>query len=288
MRWRSRLTNTAATRERSSGRPVSFSTIEASVTSASGVLTGTSGAAPLPDLLQHAAMRLLHALDRLLARRAAREIVGLRQQRAFLRDLADIAGEEIDLGEPRDDLLGGQPFGNREGVLHHLALDDRLDRLAQGDLLGELVLAVFQVLARLEHQHAADEHPRLVDDVLARQQIGDLAQAEPARNIDDLLAIERTRRPRTCACRTNRRARRAIATSRMIVKIALPAMTSGWRARRDGRFGSGTYSGSSAARGLRGATRFGSPERARRSRACVGHVHSRAVWRRLSPNMAKG
>ena len=43
------------------------------------------------------------------------------------------------------------------------------------------------------------------------------------------------------------------------MKIALPAMTSGWRARREGRFGSGTYSGSNAARGLRGATRFGSP-----------------------------
>jgi hypothetical protein len=48
----------------------------------------------------------------------------------------------------------------------------------------------------------------------------------------------------------------------MMVKIALPAMTSGWRALRDGRFGSGMCSGSSAARGLRGATRFDSPERA--------------------------
>ncbi len=32
---------------------------------------------------------------------------------------------------------------------------------------------------------------RLVDDVLAREQIGDLAQAQSARNIDDLFAIER-------------------------------------------------------------------------------------------------
>ena len=43
MRWRSLLENTAATRERSSGLPVSFSTIEASVTSASGVFTEMSG-----------------------------------------------------------------------------------------------------------------------------------------------------------------------------------------------------------------------------------------------------
>ena len=39
---RSRLTNTAATRVRSSGLPVSFSMIEASVTSCSGVLIGRS------------------------------------------------------------------------------------------------------------------------------------------------------------------------------------------------------------------------------------------------------
>jgi hypothetical protein len=48
----------------------------------------------------------------------------------------------------------------------------------------------------------------------------------------------------------------------MIEKIAFPAMISGWRARREGRFGSGMYSGSSAARGLRGATRFVPPKSA--------------------------
>ena len=72
------------------------------------------------------------------------------------------------------------------------------------------------------------------------------------------------------------------------MKIALPAMTSGWRALRDGRFGSGMYSGSSAARGLRGATRFDSPETVAPEAPASGHVHSRAVGRRLSPNMAKG
>ena len=41
---RSRLMNTAATRGRSSAVPVSFSTIEASVTNSSGVSIGRSGA----------------------------------------------------------------------------------------------------------------------------------------------------------------------------------------------------------------------------------------------------
>jgi hypothetical protein len=41
--WRRRFANTAATRLRSSALPVSFSTMEASVTSCSGERTGTSG-----------------------------------------------------------------------------------------------------------------------------------------------------------------------------------------------------------------------------------------------------
>src|SRR5215813_8335809 len=45
------------------------------------------------------------------------------------------------------------------------------------------------------------------------------------------------------------------ATSRTIVMTALPTMTTGWRARRDGREGCDMRSGSSAARGLRGAIR---------------------------------
>ena len=42
IRFCRRLTNTPATRGRSSARPVSFSTIEASVTISAGVFTGTS------------------------------------------------------------------------------------------------------------------------------------------------------------------------------------------------------------------------------------------------------
>ena len=48
--------------------------------------------------------------------------------------------------------------------------------------------------ARLEHQHAADEHPGLIDHAFARQQVGDIADAEPARNIDHLVVAQRSGR----------------------------------------------------------------------------------------------
>src|SRR5437868_8294820 len=86
---RSRLTNTAATRVRSSGLPVSFSMIDASVTSCSGVLIGRSEV-PIPDLLDRALLGLPHALDHLLARGAEGEPIGLRQQGALARNVPDV------------------------------------------------------------------------------------------------------------------------------------------------------------------------------------------------------
>src|SRR5262249_11814662 len=49
-----------------------------------------------------------------------------------------------------------------------------------------------------------------------------------------------------------------IRTSTNAVNTALPTITSGLRARLEGRLGAGTWSGSRAARGLRGAMRLGS------------------------------
>ena len=82
-----------------------------------------------PDLLQHASMRLLHALDDLLARHAASESVGFRQQRALARDFLDLPGEHFVLQQARNDLLGGQTLRDGEGVLHHLAFDDGFDHV---------------------------------------------------------------------------------------------------------------------------------------------------------------
>ena len=156
---RSRLTNTAATRLRSSALPVSFSTIEASVTSCSGDLDRNIRIAALPDFRQHALLGLLHALDHLLARGAARKFVGFRQQGAFARYFADGARKDIVVGKPADDLFGGQPFGNRDGMLHHLAFDDGADDVAQAGVLLKRIFAGLEFGARLQREHAADEGP---------------------------------------------------------------------------------------------------------------------------------
>ncbi len=154
------------------------------------------GAAALPDLLHRALLRLPHALDHLLARGAEREPVGLRQQSTFARDVADVAGERFILDQTLHDLVRGQPLGDGEGVLHHLALDDGIDHVAQACVPGEAVLAVFQFVLRLEHQRAGDEQIGLIDDAFAHQQIGGLADAA-ARDVDHLVLGERARQIET-------------------------------------------------------------------------------------------
>ena len=115
----------------------------------------------------------------------------------------------------------------------------------------ELVLAVFELVARLEHDDAAHENVRLVDHAFALQQIGDVADAEPARNVDHLVFGERARGIEPLLAEQQRGADRNRNHDES-VKIALPTTTIGWRARRERRLGIGTRSGSSAARGLRG------------------------------------
>ena len=48
----------------------------------------------------------------------------------------------------------------------------------------ELILAGFEIFARLEHEHAADENPRLIDHPFADKNIGDVVNTRAARNID--------------------------------------------------------------------------------------------------------
>ena len=81
--------------------------------------------------------------------------------------------------KPRDDLLGGQPFRDRELMLHHLAVDHGLGDVARARTLRELILAEFQIVAaRLQRHRAADEDPRIADHALAREQFTDVANAE--------------------------------------------------------------------------------------------------------------
>ncbi len=236
----SRLTNTAATRVRSSARPVSFSTIEASVTSSCGDFSGRSGSRCAQISCSVLLSSLLHALDDLLARRAAGELVGLRQQRALARDLLDRAGERVAVLQPRHDLLGGQSLRDGDRMLHHLAFDQRADHVGDARMRREFVFAVLEIAARLERNHAADEHVRLVDHALAHQQIGDVLGAEPARNVDDLVLRQRSRAPRSAGGRRTSVVPIATATRMRKVKKALPAITSGCRARFERRPGGGT------------------------------------------------
>ena len=155
------------------------------------------GRVTVPDFLEHALLRLLHALDHLLARHAASEIVGIGQQAAFARDFLDVAGQYVVVQQARDDLLGGQTFRDGELMRHHAALDDGRDHVAQAGMGLELVFAGFEILARLEREHAADEDPGLVDDALAHQHIGDIADAGAARDIDDAVLGQRSGRVET-------------------------------------------------------------------------------------------
>src|SRR5712671_3851708 len=110
----SRLANTAATRVRSSGLPVSFSMMDARTTSWSGVLSGRSGLRR-----SHTSRTSLSCACRM------RWIICSREK-------------------PRDDLLRRQALGNGDLVLHHLAVDNRLHHLAHAGMLRE------EILARLE------------------------------------------------------------------------------------------------------------------------------------------
>ena len=86
------------------------------------------------------------------------------------------------------------PSGDGEGVLHHLAFDDGVDHVGKLALFGELIFAVLELAARLEHDHAAHENVWLIDHAFALQQVGNVPNAETARNIDDLVLGERTGR----------------------------------------------------------------------------------------------
>ena len=145
----------------------------------------------VPHLLDDALLRLLHALDHLVARRAAREPVALRQHRSLVRDLADVAGEDVGLQKVLHHLLGGQPFGKRDLVLHHLVADERVEHVMQARMPGELVFAEAKLLVVLGEQRAGDEGQGVLDDALLDQEIGDVADAVARRNVDDLVGVER-------------------------------------------------------------------------------------------------
>src|SRR5262249_23021158 len=158
-----------------------------------GILERQVGRTMLPDFLHPPALFVLPALDDLLARSAAREVICSRQQRSLLWDFLDVAGKHVVFHQARDDLFRGEPLGDCHLMLDDLALADDVDHVAQARLLGKKVLAVFEFVARLAHPHAADEDPGLIDHAFALQDVGNVAHAGTARNIHHLLLGERSR-----------------------------------------------------------------------------------------------
>ena len=146
-----------------------------------------------------------------------------------------------------------RPSGIVHGMLHHLALDNGADDIAQTGVLLKRIFAGLQIGARLQREHAADKRPAIVvDHAFALENIGNIGHSGPGRNVDDLVFLQRARR------------------LDLLLAVDIDAAGAEHHDQHDGddrvagdrpagcgraaeRFGGGgTCSGSSAARGLRG------------------------------------
>ena len=146
-----------------------------------------------------------------------------------------------------------KPSGNSELMRHDAALDDGRDHIAQAGMRLELIFAGLEIFARLERQHAANKDPGLIDDALAHQHVGNVADAGAARDIDDAILGQRAGSVKTLLAKHQRGAsydRRqdeqsddgvADDNKRMPRPFGAAAVV-----------GISTVSGSSAVRGLRG------------------------------------
>src|SRR5262245_19243239 len=162
--------------------------------------------ASFPHLLNGAPLRLLHASDHLLARGATGEPIGLRQQGSLLGDLLHGPAAAVAFAHAREDLLRREALRQGDLVLDLLALDQGVDHVAQARLTLELVLAIFELVARPERDHAALEDPGLVDDTLALEEVGDVADTEATRDVNDTVGLERTGRLEAVLAGGDRRA----------------------------------------------------------------------------------
>ena len=97
-------------------------------------------------------------------------------------------------------------------------------------MAGELVLAGLQFATRPGRKYSGEEDERLIDHPFPRQQIGNLLVAEPARNVDDLVARERPCRFEALLG-DEKMNPPTMATSTSNVNTALPAMTEARRTR---------------------------------------------------------
>jgi len=137
----------------------------------------------------------------------------------------------------------------------------------------ELIFAVLERSARLEHDDAADEDIRVFDHA-SRTSNSNVLDAEAGRNIDDLVSVS-VRRFETLFAKIQSDADRDRDTTSSVKMRCRrsPAV----RTRLERRLGAGTISGSSAARGERGGLVAGAARRAevnRTSAAVRGKLDS--------------
>ena len=146
-----------------------------------------------PDLVDHLGLSFAHARQLGLARVAALEQIGVRQQRALARLLLDVADEHVVVAKSLDDLIAGQTLGNGELVLHDFVRDQLGLDLMQTDAGFEGVFAALQrAAAAVEHRHRR-EPQRAFDDAGAFELLADRAGIVLAFDDDDLVLAERAR-----------------------------------------------------------------------------------------------
>ena len=129
-----------------------------------------------------------------------RELVGLGQQAAFGRDLLDLAGQLGLLVENLDDLVTGEPFGDRHLLEDCLALQQRIEHLPHTGVLGNFVFAGAQIGQLGAGQPglrplpvvARDQYMPVRDHAILLQSVGDAAGVGLGGDDDHGGMVERT------------------------------------------------------------------------------------------------
>src|SRR5262249_18657553 len=77
-------------------------------------------------------------------------------------------------------------------MLHHLAINDRIDHVMQARLVGELILTEPQLVMCLRQHGAHHEGPGVINDALPDQEVRNIANAKTRRNINYFFVLEGT------------------------------------------------------------------------------------------------
>ena len=70
---------------------------------------------------------------------------------------------------------------------HDATIDNGRHDVAQTGMGLELIFAGFEIFARFERKHTAHKDPGLVDNPLAHEHVGDVANAGAAGDVDDAI-----------------------------------------------------------------------------------------------------